>query len=72
MKRSGEQSHAVLIEINSEFSSRPSHFQAKTYPYIFTSNKNSQKQNHEDFFIQLLYVWLHLRTFWPYIYTRNS
>ena len=40
MKRSGEQSHAVLIEINSEFSSRPSHFQAKTYPYIFTSNKN--------------------------------
>ena len=25
-----------------------------------TSNKNLRKQNNEDFFIQLLYVWLHL------------
>ena len=25
-----------------------------------TSHKNLQKQNNEDFFIQLFYVWLHL------------
>ena len=59
-KCSVERSHAVLTEINPEFSSRPSPFLTKTVSYRSTSHKNLQKQNNEDFFIQLLYAWLHL------------
>ena len=55
-----EKSHAVLTEINPEFWSRPSPFLTKTDSYRSTSHKNLQKQNNEDFFIQLLYAWLHL------------
>ena len=55
-----ERSHAVLIEINSEFLSKLSPVQKKTDSYRFTSHKNLQKQNNKDFFIQLLYAWLHL------------
>ena len=54
-----EKSHAVLTEINPEFWSRPSPFFTKIDSYRFTSHKNLQKQNNEDFFIQLLYAWLH-------------
>ena len=42
-----ETSHVAFIAINSEFWSRH-------------SNKNLRRQNNEDFFIQLLYAWLHL------------
>ena len=59
-QRSLERSHVVLIEINPEFWSRPSPFLAKTDSYRSTSHKKFQKQNNEDFFIQLLYAWLHL------------
>ena len=55
-----ERSHAVLTEINPEFWSRPSPFLTKTDSYRSTSHKNLQKQNNEDFFIQLFYAWLHL------------
>ena len=55
---------SVLIEINPEFWSRPSPFLTKTDSYRSTSHKNLQKQNNEDFFIQLLYAWLH--------YTNNN
>ena len=55
-----ERSHAVLTEINPEFWSRPSPFLTKTDSYSSTSHKNLQKQNNEDFFIQLFYAWLHL------------
>ena len=54
-----EKSHAVLTEINPEFWSRPSPFFTKIDSYRFTSHKNLQKQNNEDFFIKLLYAWLH-------------
>ena len=36
------------------------HVQQKTDSYRSTSHKNLQKQNNEDFFIQLFYAWLHL------------
>ena len=62
-----ERSHAVLIEINSEFWSRPSLFYTKTDPYRSTSHKNLQKKNNEDFFTQLLYAWLPFNS-----YGRNS
>ena len=55
-----EGSHAVLIEIDAEFGSRPSPVQTKTDPYTYASHKDLQKQNDEDLFIQLLYDWLHL------------
>ena len=55
-----QRSHAVLIEINSEFWSRHSLFWIKTDPYRSTSHKSLQKQNSENFFIQLLYAWLYL------------
>ena len=56
-----EISHAVLIEINSEFGSRPSpFFYTKTDPHRSTKHKNLQKHNNKDFFIQLLYAWLYL------------
>ena len=55
-----EKSHAVLTEINPEFWSRPSPFLTKTDSYRSTSHKNLQKQNNEDFFIQLLNAFLHL------------
>ena len=69
-----ERSHAVLTEINPEFWSRPSPFLTKTDSYRSTSHKNLQKQNNEDFFIQLLYAWLHLtnNNFPPHIYGRAS
>ena len=50
----------ILTEISPEFWSRPSPFSTKTDSYSSTSHKNLQKQNNEDFFIQLLYAWLHL------------
>ena len=50
-----ERSHTVLTEINPEFWSRSSPFLTKTDSNRFTSHKNLQKQNSEDFFIQLLY-----------------
>ena len=50
----------ILTEISPEFWSRPSPFSTKTDSYSSTSQKNLQKQNNEDFFIQLLYAWLHL------------
>ena len=68
-----ERSHAVLTEINPEFWSRPNPFSTKTDSYMSTSHKNLQKQNNEDFFIQLLLAWLHLtnNNFLPHIYRRN-
>ena len=57
---SPERSHAVLTEINPEFWSRPNPFSTKTDYCRSTNHKNLQKQNNEDFFIQLLYAWLHL------------
>ena len=65
-----ERSH----EINPEFWSRSSPFLTKTDSYRSTSNKNLQKQNNEDFFIQLLYAWLDLtnNNIPPPIYRRNS
>ena len=54
-----ERSHAVLTEINPEFIQDQA-FLIKTDSYRSTSHKNSQKQNNEYFFIQLLYAWLHL------------
>ena len=59
-KCSLEKSPAVLIEINPEFWSIPSSFLTKTDSYRSTSHKDLQKQNNEDFLIQLLYAWLHL------------
>ena len=53
-------SYAALTEINPEFSSKPNPFMIKTDSYRSTSHENLQKQNNEDFFIQLLYAWLHL------------
>ena len=49
-----ERSHAVFIELNSEFSSRPSPSSSRQ---IVRSNrrKNLQKQNNEDFFLKLLH-----------------
>ena len=55
-----EKSHALFIEINPDFWSRPSPFLTKTDSYRPTSHKNLQKQNKEDFFFELLYAWLHL------------
>ena len=55
-----EKSHAVLIEVNPEFWSRPTPFLTKTDSYRSTSHKHLQKQNKEDLFIQLFYTWLHL------------
>ena len=55
-----ERSHAVLTEINPEFWSRTSPFSTKKDSCKSSSHKNLQKQNNEDFFIQLLYAWLHL------------
>ena len=43
-------------------------FLTKTDSYRSISHKKLQKQNDEDFSIQLLYAWLYL----PYIYRRNS
>ena len=57
---SGKISCCILTEINAEFWSRPSPFLTKTDSYSSTSHKSLQKQNNEDFFIQLLYAWLHL------------
>ena len=54
-----ERSHAVMTEINPEFWSRTSLFSTKTDCYRSTSHENLQKQNNKDFFIQLLYTWLH-------------
>ena len=50
----------LLTELNSKFQSRPALFQQKQ---ILRSNrrKNLQKQNNEDFFIQMLNAWLHFR-----------
>ena len=71
-----EKSHAVLTEINPEFWSRPSSFLTKTDSYRSTSHKTLQKQNNEDFFIQLLYAWLYCinKNIPPsyLIYKRNS
>ena len=53
-------SYAALTEINPEFSSKPNPFMIKTDSYRSTSHENLQKQNNEDFFIQLLYAWLHI------------
>ena len=49
-----ERSHAVFIELNSEFSLRPSPSSSRQ---IVRSNrhKNLQKQNNEDFLLQLLH-----------------
>ena len=55
-----ERSHAVLTEVNPEFWSMPSPFLTKIDSYRSASHKNLQKQNNEDFFIQLFYTWLHL------------
>ena len=57
---SSERFQAVLTEINPEFCSRPIPFLTKPDTYRSTSTKKLQKQNNEDFFIQLLYAWLHL------------
>ena len=43
-------------------------FRQKTDSYRPTSRKNLQKQNNEDFFIQLHYVWLHLTNNVPALY----
>ena len=63
-----ERSHVALTEINPELRSRPSPSSTKTDSYRSISHKKLQKQNDEDFSIQLLYAWLYL----PYIYRRNS
>ena len=55
-----QRSHPVLTEFNPEFWSRPSPISTKIYFHRSTSHKNLHKQNIEDFFIQLLYAWLHL------------
>ena len=55
-----KRSNVVLTDINPEFWSRPIPFSTKTDSYRSSSHKNLQKQNNEDFFIQLLYAWLHL------------
>ena len=55
-----ERCHAVLTETTPDSRSRPSTFWAKTDSYRSASHKNLQKQNNEDFFIPLLYAWLHL------------
>ena len=55
-----ERSPTVLTETNPEFGSRPSLFLTKIVSSRSTSHKNLQKQNNEDFFIQLIYAWLHL------------
>ena len=55
-----EKSHAALAKINLELWFRPSPFSTKTEFDRSTGHKNLQKQNKEDFFIQLLYAWLHL------------
>ena len=47
-------------EINPKVWSRPCPFSTKTDSYRPPSHKNLQKQNNEDFSIQLLYAWLHL------------
>ena len=57
-----EKSHVVLTEINPEFCSRPGPFSTNTDSERSTSHTNLQKQNNEDFFIQLLYAWLHLNS----------
>ena len=62
-----ERSHVALTEINSELRSRPSPSLTKTDSYRSISHKKLQKQNDEDFSIQLLYGWLYL----SYIYRRN-
>ena len=38
----------------------PSPFLTKRDSYSSTSHKNLQKQSNENFFIQVLYAWLHL------------
>ena len=43
-----ERSHVALVEINPEFSIRPSPFSTKTDFYRSTSHKILQKQNNED------------------------
>ena len=53
-----ERSHVALTEINPKFWSRPSPFLTKTDFYRSISHKKLQKQNNEDFSIQLLYAWL--------------
>ena len=58
MLSAGKISCCILTEINPEFWSRP--ILTKTDSYRSTSHKNLQKQNNEDFFIQLFYAWLHL------------
>ena len=51
----------ILTETNPEFWSRPSPFSTKKIlTGLSTSHKNLQKQNNEDFYIQLLYASLHL------------
>ena len=50
-----ERSHAVLTEINPEFSSIPSPFLTKIDSCRSSSDKNLQKQNNEVVFIKLLY-----------------
>ena len=53
-----KRSHIALTEINPELI--PSSFSTKTDSYRSTNHRNLQKQSNEDFFIQLLYAWLHL------------
>ena len=50
-----DRSHAVLIKLNSELI-----IKAKKKILRPNRQKRLQKQNTEDFFIQLLNVWLHL------------
>ena len=57
-----ERSHAVFslkLIPNSDQDLAPSQ-QKQILTDLSTSHKSLQKQNNEDFFIQLLYAWLHL------------
>ena len=67
-----KRTHVVLTEINPELWSRPSPFSTKTGSYRFTNHRNLQKQSNEDFFIQLLYAWLHLTNNIPPPYIKKK
>ena len=57
---------------NPPFWPRPSPFSTKTDSYRFTNHRNLQKQSNEDFFIQLLYAWLHLTNNIPPPYIKKK
>ena len=59
MLSTGKISYCILTDINPKFWSRPTR-QKPILTGLLTSHKNLQKQNNENFFIQLFYTWLYL------------